>query len=317
MIKEIMLASALTLAQPPYPHFYNVNNDYGKCYLDFGSIDYQHYNSYIINLNNGTTEISNLSYVVDGGYYQKSLNTTTWVDSDINHLHDYLTWTFYDLYDDSLNNISHFFIEIDFESIVYNYSGVDDEIVIDCYFAIPGEDDSTLFNISGTQSLIISPFYNYAYIYAYDWLDVSYWLTMDNSYLVLNTDTIEGNDGNSVDFDSITLFFNYSNIGLGYWVNDDAFYLYGTYSNFIYNNMYDWLDYALELEEVNSELRQENEELNSRHALTNVFEIVRGAFDGVVNFLEIELMPNLTIGTIIFIPVVIGVIFFILKALVL
>lgn len=72
-----------------------------------------------------------------------------------------------------------------------------------------------------------------------------------------------------------------------------------------------------ELEQKFNVLVQENEELNSKHSLSNVFEIVRASFDGVINFLEVEIMPNITIGTLMFIPVVLGVIFFILKALVL
>ena len=345
MLKDIILASALTLSQPPLPHFYDINNVYNRFVLNLYDFDYQHYNSYVLNLNDGTSFIGN-TYRYENNVYQIT-NTTMWTEHELLDFHNYLSWVYTNSNKDL--DFDTFSLELDFNGWINNFVGSDDEIVIPCSFMISSGDNDTYIDVSGTQELRLSSRDGYAYIYADDWLDAYSWLTADNSYLVLNVDNMEGDNGGNVEFSGATYFTSYTSVYIG---DDTIGYLYGSYEDFIYQNVNNWVEYGEDLryeynyllreanelleanedlllekselieeneklERINQDLILKNDQLNSKYAFNGIFDLLSNGLNAVNNFLSFEIAPNINVGMVIFIPIVVGVVLFILKVLVL
>lgn len=69
------------------------------------------------------------------------------------------------------------------------------------------------------------------------------------------------------------------------------------------------------INQLNATISDLEAQVDSLYATSSVFGLIRSAFAGVVPLLDLELMPNITIGMILTIPFVLAVLGFILKAL--
>lgn len=311
MLKEIMLASAISFAPNNFPQV-NLDNVGNEIEIDFMSFDIGSFSKLFIDLNTGYMFSCNLDYKGsdDNIISYQVHDKTDYSTCDFYKYGDYLQSGLREMGYNSNSDISNLYFFCDGPVLTFD-GNISDNVAIPCFLAVPGEDDSTLWQISETNSLLLGEEYfslEFGDFYSNDII------TSDHLFLVLDIDDIVFSSINDrLIFAS--LFVRY----VSFYISDDNDSTSNalTFSEFVYQDEDNLRTLLNELIIENQDIRQENEYLNSKHALTNIFDIVRGAFNGVINFLEIELMPNLTIGTIIFIPVVIGVIFFILKALVL
>lgn len=319
MLNELILAMALTSTQPIADiSYYNLNNDYGNISINLTNYDAQDNNALIINLDTGDVVAAHLS-IGDAAEHTYTIDySQIWTHSEIHHLSDYIQWFYHDSQESIGFDWNGFNLDFPFTPVMYN--SLWSEIYLECFFAVPTRVPGIIQDVSGYSEIQIDFDTGRSMLFNEDWYDPISFISLDTSYLVIKTNEIFDGNNNKITPSKLDLFVKYSDIG----IRNDAVDIYGSYTDFIYGNLEELLDtidnLTLEnerLTENNEFLRAENDSLNSKHALSNVFDIIRASFNGIVDFLEIELLPNLTIGTIIFIPVVIGVIFFILKALVL
>lgn len=318
MIKEIMLASSVLTNSLNSSYFYNLDSFGNKIQFSVEESYFDDYGEYYIlyNLSNGTTQICNC--VINGDSYEYDVNltiegSTTPLISDyyIYNCHDKLGFL------DGLPRFTdesyfmfggYFFLGgVNFEDIDNEYANMSYELVL------KDSREEMLLILSDKDRLDLTSPYSYQY-FQFDNLmsgtfsvnespsDYCLLFQIRELYSVLNSYlTFEF----SLDFTTYEFYYSLAN---GY---SESFGNH--WSDFIYSNVSNYE----EIVERNNDLIAENNRLNSEHVFSNIFELVRGAINGVVDFMSIEIMPNLTIGSLFFIPVVIGVIWFILKALVL
>lgn len=336
MLKEMLLASSVIFNSS---NIYNLDNNYVKFSAEISHIDTQSNPvTFVIDLNSGNyytcflniTDEEPFTFLTANNIQNQNNNGALNLSSFINYIYSSFGFNSQTIITYSYMDILY---DFDINSLVLNDSVYNRQLYMSATLGTPvPSTPNTFYQVCDwwegdyieeeythtTQSLMFNNFIGHS---------------LDNDlYLILSFHNLYVQPNYPVRF---SMNFSFDDLYLeledvnGFYRDTNA--LENLYTNFIYDNYYklqgayDNLNYDfIQLEgdydlvrHINDELLAENDRLNSKHALSNTFDIIRSSFNGIVDFLEIELMPNLTIGTIVFIPVVIGVIFFILKALVL
>lgn len=314
MIKEIMLASALTIAPNIYPQ---VNLDYvgNEIEIDFMSFDIGSFSQLVININTGYMFCCNLDYIGsdDNVISWQVHDKTDYATCDFYNYGDYLQAGLREMGYNSNSDISNLYFFCDGPIITFDGT-TSVSIDIPCFLASPGEDDSVLLQTSETSSLILDGEYfefEFGDFYSNDII------TSDNLFLVLDINDIVFSSANDrLIFAS--LFVRY----VSFYISDDNDTSSNalTFSEFVYQDETNLREFSNkliqrneELDKINQELIRENEELRGK-AITGITfgSVIKIISDNAAALLKTEILPNFTIGNIIFIPVIfslIGIIF--------
>lgn len=332
MIKEIMLASALTFNSS---QVYDINNSFTQ-YL--GSISASDLNSgvntLIIDLNSGDSFICNLTSFEDGaltlleGNYVQPLNNDLG-PLNLSHFINYL-YSCFGFNSDTIwtNSYMEMVFDFDLDGLV-----LDGNMNNNCYYTatlgcVAPHGPNTFYqlcswykgsnfdayNIHSTHSVEFDSFIRESFT-----SDLYLILTFHNMYI------------SQYDIVNLTLNFSYEFLyfeiqgPLGMWrMTSD---LENRYTNFIYDSYYKLQEEYEDLQydyvqlegdydavrQINNELFAENERLNSKFVFNNTFDLLGKAVESVSSFLNIQIAPNLSIGMLVTIPIVVAVALFVLK----
>lgn len=181
---------------------------------------------------------------------------------------------------------------------------------------------STILNAGDTISL--TGYYGYA-VFGSGTYSVNIVIVNGDSYTIIDTSTKTGstiNDLKYIDNLSFTLPYSCSGIyficeGAGVYVSNFTISLQVFNFQSLINDAYKSGQESVDTKTIESEAyqkgKQEGIALKGDNVWSNANEFIKDVFVGIFDILSIELLPNVSLGTFVVIPLIFSVLFFIVK----